>query len=443
MPGENKKLERCSAWQVLCSKLIVIYSYLEVKVAIFIIVVWLILTKRSWKTAYQYDPHFEIRDKILSRNLTDCSFKVVSKNYGMCKDVFLSTHLCKGSRTGGEKLDTVMGQSEEMEYFQFDKGFMNLGCSKKNKPAIPNIDKEHVLSRLKESIAVVPMEMTREVLSETSAIFETVVMVERREYVNLFYTMCELFNTFIAFEMFHLNENTTSVFLIDAHPEGALDALWYDIFKHVYRFGHQKNKTNTIFIETLIVSNMGWFSPIRIQPVNILYLDKFQQNILSSYGLDECASVPNCEKLRIRFLARHDRIYHPRSKGIGRRTSNEQELIEVLEDVFPYDDIKALNFDSIPFSKQLYEIRHTDILISMHGAALTHVLFMPPYSALLEIRIPGFSHDAFEALAAEARVYHKATYINASSDDIELPVIQIVQVLKTIIDKICSRVTWK
>ncbi|XP_006815270.1 uncharacterized protein LOC102800924 [Saccoglossus kowalevskii] len=248
---------------------------------------------------------------------------------------------------------------------------------------------------------------------------------------------------FIAFEMFHLNERTTSVFLIYAHPEGALDALWYDVFKHVYRFGKLKNKTNTIFTETLMVLNMGWFSPIRIQPENILYLDKFQQRILSSYGLGECVSVPNCKKLRIRFLARHDRIYHPRSKGIGRRTSNEQELIEVLEDVFPYEDIKALNFHSIPFSKQLYEIRHTDILISMHGAALTHVLFMPPYSALLEIRIPGFSHGAFQTLAAEARVYHKATYINVSSDDIELPVVQIVKNLKTIIDKICSRVTWE
>ena len=38
-----------------------------------------------------------------------------------------------------------------------------------------------------------------------------------------------------------------------------------------------------------------------------------------------------------------------------------------------------------PFTKQLEVIRSTDILIGMHGAGLTHLLFLPAWAAVFEL----------------------------------------------------------
>jgi protein O-GlcNAc transferase len=44
-----------------------------------------------------------------------------------------------------------------------------------------------------------------------------------------------------------------------------------------------------------------------------------------------------------------------------------------------------LNFRSIPFKEQLKITRNTDIFIGIHGAGLTHLLFLPKWATLFEI----------------------------------------------------------
>lgn len=44
-----------------------------------------------------------------------------------------------------------------------------------------------------------------------------------------------------------------------------------------------------------------------------------------------------------------------------------------------------LFFRSIKFSQQLEITRNTDIFIGMHGAGLSHVLFLPKWASLFEL----------------------------------------------------------
>lgn len=49
-------------------------------------------------------------------------------------------------------------------------------------------------------------------------------------------------------------------------------------------------------------------------------------------------------------------------------------------------DVKRVVYDrTVPFTKQLEITHNTDIFIGMHGAGLTHLLFLPDWAAVFEV----------------------------------------------------------
>lgn len=69
-----------------------------------------------------------------------------------------------------------------------------------------------------------------------------------------------------------------------------------------------------------------------------------------------------------------------------RRILNENELVEALKKKSTNFKVNAVDFGHHkPFLEQIQIIANTDILIGMHGAGLTHCLFLPDYAALFEL----------------------------------------------------------
>ncbi|KAH0591774.1 hypothetical protein MHUMG1_10473 [Metarhizium humberi] len=60
----------------------------------------------------------------------------------------------------------------------------------------------------------------------------------------------------------------------------------------------------------------------------------------------------------------------------------------LLKTSIPQLDLEVVDFEHISFAQQLRIIRETDLLIGIHGAGLTHTMFLPPGSAVVEI-LPG------------------------------------------------------
>lgn len=64
--------------------------------------------------------------------------------------------------------------------------------------------------------------------------------------------------------------------------------------------------------------------------------------------------------------------------------------------------VKKYDFSRLSFAEQVHIIGHTDLLISVHGNGLSHILFLPPKARVVEIYPPG-SHGFDYQLFAEAR----------------------------------------
>ena len=76
----------------------------------------------------------------------------------------------------------------------------------------------------------------------------------------------------------------------------------------------------------------------------------------------------------------NSRVYITRKNSNRRKIINEVEV----ENIFKKYDFEILDCDIVPFEKQISIISHANTLASIHGGALTNILFLPPKSKVLE-----------------------------------------------------------
>ncbi|KAJ4190944.1 hypothetical protein NW755_005159 [Fusarium falciforme] len=87
-------------------------------------------------------------------------------------------------------------------------------------------------------------------------------------------------------------------------------------------------------------------------------------------------------------------------KRTGTRSlHNETELLNAARAAIPNMKINEVDFATMKFKEQLEVVQKTDLLAGVHGAGLTHTLFLPRGSATLEILPDEFFHKGFRNLA--------------------------------------------
>lgn len=106
---------------------------------------------------------------------------------------------------------------------------------------------------------------------------------------------------------------------------------------------------------------------------NSVLFNAFSEHILHRFQIKQ---NPPQAKLRITFLSRGTKY---------RKILNENELIERIKLNKKYS-VDRVNFGrNISFKDQLKITANTDIFIGMHGAGLTHLLFLPKWGTLFEL----------------------------------------------------------
>jgi protein O-GlcNAc transferase len=82
-----------------------------------------------------------------------------------------------------------------------------------------------------------------------------------------------------------------------------------------------------------------------------------------------------------------------------RRLLHQDEYIEALKKKHPSVDIQVINFAKMPLAEQIRTAHQSDILVGVHGAGLTHGMWLPESSALVEILPPDLDHWGFSNMA--------------------------------------------
>ncbi|XP_062401881.1 EGF domain-specific O-linked N-acetylglucosamine transferase isoform X1 [Sardina pilchardus] len=101
----------------------------------------------------------------------------------------------------------------------------------------------------------------------------------------------------------------------------------------------------------------------------------FSQHVLHRLNIPQ--EAPTDGRVRVTLLARSTEY---------RRILNQQELINALKTV-PSFEVRIVDYKykDMPFLEQVRITHNSDIFIGMHGAGLTHLLFLPDWAVIFEL----------------------------------------------------------
>ncbi|WP_303311156.1 DUF563 domain-containing protein [Hymenobacter sp. BT730] len=100
-----------------------------------------------------------------------------------------------------------------------------------------------------------------------------------------------------------------------------------------------------------------------------------------------------CPPLQIKQRKR--RVYASRANASLRVVANEAELLKVLSEY----GFETVLFEEMTFQEQVSMMHDTDILLGVHGANLTNLVFMLPGTTIIEIAAPELLNNVYYRLA--------------------------------------------
>ena len=101
---------------------------------------------------------------------------------------------------------------------------------------------------------------------------------------------------------------------------------------------------------------------------------RFSQFLLGRLDIPQYGVLAD-RRLRVTLLSRDK----------ARRILNERDLVEALQQTGHYKVTVARFSPHVPFQSQLTLTHNTDLLVGLHGAGLTHLLFLPDWAEVLEL----------------------------------------------------------
>jgi hypothetical protein len=307
---------------------------------------------------------------------------------------------------GGESIPSVMGRAEEAEFPTYKAGAFGVaGCSLSVTGDLP-----HYLSTVMNTGF-----KSTESLECTAWEEQPTLFITRYEYANLYHTCTDWYNTWATLGWADLLEaradtqaaggrtqitrpRAHGIVWLDGHAQGSIDDVWTSVFTTKVRRVAQVPQ-GTCFRRALFIP-AGYSAPIYDWPDQCgaqTPVREFAEFVLHQYGLSE-----QPQQKQATFIFREAYLAHPRNPGrdASRHVHNRAEIEAVLA---RHNSI-SLNPINVSFVDQLRAVHSSRVLLGVHGAGLTHVLFMPAGSQLVELQPPTHPLGHFEKLSRWAGV---------------------------------------
>ena len=111
----------------------------------------------------------------------------------------------------------------------------------------------------------------------------------------------------------------------------------------------------------------------------------FVRRVFDFYGLPQQRQQVDGGRIRVNIIVR---------KGSRQLIGLDTYLFAAVQEKFAsLADVRLIDFEGMPFRAQVELARDSDVLVGMHGAGLTHVMFMEEgRGALVEIQPDRLCH---------------------------------------------------
>jgi glycosyltransferase involved in cell wall biosynthesis len=246
----------------------------------------------------------------------------------------------------------------------------------------------------------------------------TTFAIERWDYANFSHLLFAVYNTYVAVRLLGRSAPFNLLFL-DGHCRSSLDPFWSDVLQPAQvRRLHDYPGEKTLFRQLVLVPSEHdsplWYTAGAGPSQSGDFLADFSAAVLAAY---QVVDQPAQERV-LTLVDRRDYRADPQSDGtVCRKLDDLDSTLAVLRRLYPQHRLEVRCFESMPFREQLQIVRQSDVLCGIHGAALTHVMFMRPGSELVEFSPPEFLHRNLFPDLARAKGVRYARYV-AQTDQV-------------------------
>lgn len=106
----------------------------------------------------------------------------------------------------------------------------------------------------------------------------------------------------------------------------------------------------------------------------------------------------------------------------SRRLQNQQALFKALRARVPHTSVRLVDFAALSFRDQVWEARRADVLVGIHGAGLTHAIWMRDGArAIVEIQPSVLKHNGFRNLALMKGLGFYRMHANSTGNSMKKP----------------------
>jgi protein O-GlcNAc transferase len=231
------------------------------------------------------------------------------------------------------------------------------------------------------------------------------ILIKREGAFNVWHCLMEIWSLTMSLDVLRMviepNEDApffvasdaenTQILILDDLENGPYFDLWTLFAKRpVIRLNDISEDTN---IENIIVPLPGASNPLWQGDWDIHACERsellrtFTHRVLDFYQID--AWAPHSGDLVLTYVDRKE----------SRRLADHVSYFEELKATIPHVKVQIIDFAAISFKEQLQIIHETDVLVGVHGAGLTHGMFLREGSVMVEILPPDLTHKGFRNLA--------------------------------------------
>ncbi|CAK7324557.1 unnamed protein product [Dovyalis caffra] len=349
--------------------------------------------------------------------------------------------------SGGERIEDVIGRSEEEELPDFESGaFEILGFERRSKWLVDEgfLDAyvpdggimRHTMRGLIRSIRVVDNNSKKFHCDQW--IEEPTLLVTRFEYANLFHTVTDWYNAYVASRVTDLPYRPHVIF-VDGHSRTPLEETWKALFSSLR---YAKDFSGSVCLRHAILVPLGYETALfrgLSQEINCqgasahdlwqnpddkktARLSEFGEMIRAAFDfpINRHRAEKPFSGHDVLFVRREDYLAHPRHGGkVESRLSNEQEVFDSLQTwVSNHLECKVnlINglFAHMPMKEQVRAVQDASVIIGAHGAGLTHIVSATPKTIILEIISSYFRRPHFQLIAKWKGLEYHAIYLDGS-----------------------------